>query len=150
MKKFVWLCLLCCLSACGLPSQDNKYFLYYVNDYTSTGEVLHAVARYLPQNHQEITVKDLVEAHLRYGLEEDVESPFPLGTQLLAWEMGEDGVVVLHFSSVFGEVSEVNRTVAQFALVETLAQLEGVSGVRIYVQGEEAPSPLLCPGDVWQ
>lgn len=138
MKQLAVALLLCFLSACSLaPGKENSYQFYYINDYDSTGEVLLPVTRYLSQTQDLIAPLDLVKAHLSNGWEPDVKTPFPQGLTVISAEESLPGVVDVMFSEVYGDLSQMNRTVADYAVVRTLTQLPWVVGVRIYIQGME-------------
>ncbi|MFI3255313.1 MAG: GerMN domain-containing protein [Eubacteriales bacterium] len=146
MKKFLSFCLLLTLGGCAIPSSGNSYQLYYVNEYSSTGQALQSVVRYLPEDQEEIDIKTLVEAHLEYGIPDDVQSPFPSGTTVLRGEVLENGLAEVTFSSEYGELSGIEKTVADFAVFHTIIQLPRVNAVQIHVQGEEEEPPVLKEG----
>lgn len=126
------------LSSCGLgPDSENSYQFYYINDYNSTGQVLVPVTRYLPEPRSSISAKTLVEAHLSFGWEQDVKTPFPTGLTVLRAEEGLPGIVDVYFSEDYSDLSGMLETVANYAVVKTLSQLSWVVGVRIYIQGED-------------
>lgn len=138
MKQLGLALLLCLLSSCALaPGKENSYQLYYVNDYDSTGQVLLPVTRFLPQSKDSILPLELVKAHLEYGWEPDVKTPFPQGLTVVSAEEVLPGVIDVMFSEDYADLTQMNRTVADYAVVQTLAQMPSVVGVRISVQGME-------------
>ncbi len=148
MKKILSLSfLLLILNGCVLPSTNNRYELFYINDYSSTGQALHGVIRYLPQSQKEITIKELIEAQLNYGVSDDVKSPFPSGTAVLWGELQENGLAAVGFTSEYGELSGIEKTIADFAVFHTIIQLPDVYAVQIHFQGQEEPPPILKEGD---
>lgn len=140
-EKIRWLMGIFCLLSLGsgcqlhLPSAENAYQFYYVNDYSSTGEALIGVTRYLADKQGDISAKTLLEAHMNYGKEADVRSPYPSGTTLYRVEE-EGSLAQVFFSPEYGELAGIDKTVADFAVVETLCQLARFDTVRIFVASE--------------
>lgn len=148
---FMFFVLFFLLTSCGIHviQENQQYGFYYVNDYTSTGEALHVIIRFLPESKEEISGFTLLEAHMKYGLEVDVKSPYPSGTQLLRIEEGEEQILHVYFSQEYGELAGMDKTIADYAVVATLTQLPYITAVRIFVIGEEAEDvPLLQREDV--
>ena len=58
----------------------------------------------------------------------------PPDTRLLDWRV-EDGIAQVDLSQPYGDLVGVDRTLADYGIVLTLSQLEGVDGVRITVNG---------------
>lgn len=127
----------------NFPNDEQRYQFYYVNDYHSTGTSLSSVPRFLPQSQEEIHWTTLLDAHMNFAQEEDICSPFPSGTTLLATNETIPTVADVYFSSEYGELIGIDKTMADFAVVETLCQLEQVTAVRIFIQGQEEEPPLL-------
>lgn len=152
MKRWMFV-LLFLLSGCGIafPTKENSYQFYYINDLSSTGEVLTGVTRYLPEAQDQVSPLTLMQAHLSYGWEHDVKTPFPQGLVVMAAEEQLPGIVDLYFSEVYSDLVGMHLTVANYAVVKTMNQLPSVVGVRIYVHGvdysEEAP-PILRENDM--
>lgn len=145
-KGISLLILLVFLSGCELtmPNEEKSYQLYYVNDYSAIGDVLISVTRYLTETQQEIQPLTLMRAHISYGNEVDVVSPFP--SDLLVHRAEEEihGVIDLYFSEEYADLTGIRRTVADYAVVRTLCQLSSVDGVRIFIQGhEEDSTPMI-------
>lgn len=137
------------LYACyrNFPTEEKLFQFYYVNDYHSTGRALKAIPRYLPETKDEIQWLTLMEAHLSFALEPDVHSPFPNGTRLLTTKEEIPQIADVYFSSEYGELSGIDKTMADYAVVETLCQLPTVTAVRIFVQGKEEIPPILRSTD---
>lgn len=134
------LCLF--LVGCGIemPSSEKSYQFYYINDYSTTGDVLVPVTRYLSETVDDIPYLTLVQAHINYGLEKDVLTAYPSGVRVLKTEMVVPQIVDVYFSAEYGELTGISRTVADYALTQTLMQLSRVKGVRVYIQGVEYDS----------
>lgn len=141
MKK--WLCiplgLLILLAIYGvnqIPSTSaaqQTYQLYYLSDSHSSGSAL-ATEPYSCDGTDEPT-SELLRALLRAPTSPDLTSPFPKGTALLSEEQ-KDGVLTLNFSKEYGDLTGVQLTLANGAVVLTMTQLQQVSGVVILSAGE--------------
>ncbi len=143
-----WLCLgavLLMVTGIPMPSSDNSYQFYYINDLEPTEGVLSSVKRYLPESQGDIAPQAVVEALLQFGKEQDVRSPFPGQVQVVKTESNLPGVVDVHFTYEYGDLVGIERSVADYALTSTLVQLESVAGVRIFIQGEVYPSADMPP-----
>ena len=54
--------------------------------------------------------------------------------QLQSWEL-EDGLLTLNFSEQYGGLADISLTLADYCLVLTLSQVEGVDTVQIQSAG---------------
>lgn len=63
---------------------------------------------------------------------------FPNGTALQSWELA-DGRLALDLSESFGRLSGVDLIEAEYCIVMTVAQLDGIDDVVITVNGQELP-----------
>lgn len=68
----------------------------------------------------------------------ELRSPFPSGVRLRSWRL-EEGVLRLDLSEAYGGLSGVDLTIADYCIVLTLCQVEGVEAVDITVEGETVP-----------
>ena len=117
----------------------------------STGQQAPAAAVASQPFDGEATVPALLEALLAgpqpgTGLAD----PIPDGTRVLSWSW-EGAVVTVDLSQPYGDLTQVELTLANCCIVLTLTQLPGVEGVRITLNGEELPngmSRVLRPGDL--
>ncbi len=66
---------------------------------------------------------------------EDLTSPIPAGVTLRAWKL-EDGVLTVDFSARYASLSGVALTLADYSVVNTLSQVEGVEAVEITADGD--------------
>lgn len=81
------------------------------------------------------TPEALVSALLAGPTQEGLASPFPRGLSLRSLAQ-EDGVLSLTFSEQYGGLTDISLTLADYCLVLTLCQLEGVDAVEIAVSGQ--------------
>lgn len=79
--------------------------------------------------------RELMEALLSGPTEEELNSPFPSGVSLRSWGL-EEGVLVLNLSEQYGGLTDISLTVADYCIVLTMSQLDGVEAVEINVAGQ--------------
>lgn len=84
------------------------------------------------------TAEELIGALLAGPSSEMLSSPFPPGLSLRACRL-EDGLLSIDFSEQYGGLSAVSLTLADYALVLTLCQLEEVDSLSITVSGRPLP-----------
>lgn len=84
------------------------------------------------------TAEELIGALLAGPSSEKLSSPFPPGLSLRTCRL-EDGLLSIDFSEQYGGLSAVSLTLADYALVLTLCQLEEVGAVSITVLGRPLP-----------
>ena len=82
----------------------------------------------------------LLSALLSGPTQEGLTSPFPRGVTLRQWSWSEDqpGVLQVNLSEQYGALTDVSLTLADYAIVLTLSQAEGVEGVEISTEGHSA------------
>ena len=76
---------------------------------------------------------DLMQALLAGPQEEGHRSPFPRGVTLSSWGWDEEqpGNLQIRLSEQYGGLTDIALTLADYAIVLTLSQLEGVETVEI-------------------
>ena len=79
-------------------------------------------------------VEELVDALLAGPTQPGLVSPFPQGLSLQSWDLA-DGLLTLNFSEQYGGLADVSLTLADYCLVLTLSQVEGVDTVQIQSAG---------------
>jgi len=132
-KKLPLLLALLALVSCAPASQpkDGGLQLYFVST-GSSGASLVA----LPYRGEETSVDSLLSALLAGPPENaDAASPFPRGLSVLGWELRPDGVLSVDLSEHYSGLSDVSLTLADYCIVLTLGQLDGVEQVEITVAG---------------
>jgi spore germination protein GerM len=90
----------------------------------------------LPQGQEPIQA--LLDLLLAGPTQENLTSTIPQGTTVRSWSQ-KDGVVTVDFSSRYGSLSGVSLTLADYSVVLTLTQVEGVEGVVITADGAALP-----------
>ena len=120
------------LPGCSASQKDTGVLLYFCTD----SEIHHGAAI---QSQPYIGtpgpgVEELVGALLSGPTEDGLVSPFPQGLSLQSWTL-EDGLLTLNFSEQYGGLSDISLTLADYCLVLTLSQVEGVDTVQIQSAG---------------
>ena len=117
-------------------------------DMTTLEKIIY-VADYMEPNRDFPGVEELVAALLAGPTQEGLVSPFPQGLSLQDWELA-DGLLTLNFSEQYGGLADVSLTLADYCLVLTLGQIEGVDTVQIQSAGHTYHSrshQTLKPGE---
>lgn len=138
------LALLLLLSACGdreAPQEEGGFRLWFAADDKQAGyghgPALDSEA-YLGEG--EPGPEELLSALLAGPTQEGLRSPFPRGVALRQWSWDEErpGVLLVGLSEQYGALADVSLTLADYCIVLTLAQVEGVETVEISTQGYQA------------
>ncbi len=142
MKRMfaAWLALaLVLLTGCGAQSTEETGapidFYYSVVSSEATGSAIGAETVCL----EEISVENLM-TRLLSGPEDTAAfaRTFPVGTTLQSYTMN-GGTLTVDFSDAFSRLSGLELVRAEYCVVLTLCQLEGVSAVAITVNGSSLP-----------
>ena len=80
--------------------------------------------------------EELMTALLAGPVQEGLRSPFPRGVSLLRcqWDEERPGVLLVDLSEQYGALADISLTLADYCVVLTLSQLEGVEQVEITAQ----------------
>lgn len=131
----VLLALLLLLAACGGGGKEPEEgpVLWFCTD----GEADHGPAL-SPQPYEgELSPEALLAALLAGPAQEGLHSPFPRGVTLrqCSWKEEQPGVLVVDLSEQYGALADVSLSLADYSIVLTLFQVEGVEGVEITAGG---------------
>ena len=128
----VLLSLLLFLPACSSARKSSDILLYFC----TSQETHHGPAiQSQPYSGSTIPgVEELVDALLAGPTEHGLVSPFPSDLSLQSWTL-EDGLLTLNFSEQYGGLADISLTLADYCLVLTLSQVEGVDTVQIQSAG---------------
>lgn len=142
------LALLC--ASCGKTESDSAKLpvLYFAAD-SQEGhgsaldtEPYHGVSSPSPG--------DLIHALLDGPTQEGLISPFPKGVGLQSWEWDpkQEGNLQVRLSEQYGGLADISLTLADYCIVLTLSQLDGVKSVEISSEGYASnyrSHPILQP-----
>ena len=83
------------------------------------------------------TPGELIQALLSGPATEGLTSPFPRGVTYQWWDWDEEkpGILRVGLSEQYGGLTDISLTLADYCIVLTLSQLEGVEGVEILSGG---------------
>jgi len=84
--------------------------------------------------------EELLTALLSGPTQEGLRSPFPQGVTLREWEWDGErpGILLVDLSEQYGALADISLTLADYSIVLTLSQVEGVEGVEITSGGRLA------------
>lgn len=136
------LTLLLLLCACGQRSgekQRGDYVLYFLSGGLKEGASGHGPALDWEAYHGKETPQpeELLKALLAGPTLEELASPFPKGVTLrqCVWDEERPGILLVSLSEQYGALTDISLTLADYCIVLTLSQLDGVEGVEIRAGG---------------
>lgn len=143
MKRFAWLLLL--LAALLLwtgceetgGEGEGEYMLYFL----SASDRGPALAGQAWQPDGEIAEPgEMLRALLEGPKEEGLRSPFPKGVAMrtCSFSPDEEGLLRVWLTEQYSGLSDISLTLADYCIVLTLSQLEGVGAVEILSGGHSA------------
>lgn len=137
MKKgWIWLLAAVCaalLSACAAPAEEDAGLKLWFGPDPDREKLPPAYSGWSYQGEE--TVSAMMDALLSGPPEESgLTRIIPAGTQMLDWSM-EGRVARVELSDLYAGLTGVDLTLADYSIVLTLTQLDGVDGVRICVDG---------------
>ena len=112
--------LLLLLGSCSTAAEKGGYQLYFASGLEDGSAILSEPY----QGEADPGPRELMEALLSGPTEEELNSPFPTG------------VLVLNLSEQYGGLTDISLTVADYCIVLTMSQLDGVEAVEINVAGQ--------------
>ena len=143
------LLLLLSLLGCGVPrAQEGAYQLYFRAQ--EGGVALVAEPRCLPEDCDN-PVEGLLTLLLEGPQGEDLSRAIPSSVTLRGTTL-ENGLLTVDLSSRYASLSGIDLTLADYSIVQTLSQVEGVEAVTITAEGEPIPyrdHQRLTAADAW-
>lgn len=142
MRRWLVLLLALALLAAGAgcaremagAEKEGAYLLYFPVD--SNQDVYGSALDTQPYGGEaEPGVESLMAALLQGPTQDGLISPFPRNVSLIGWEWKEDGVLHITLSEQYGDLADISLTLADYCIVLTLSQLQGVEGVEIQSHG---------------
>ena len=136
MKKCLLLAVLLLLLA-GCAGSKNTCQIYYRGaDNSLSAQAVESVERELSGEGE--VIEQGLELLLADPGDGRFASPFPAGTQLLSWKL-ENGLLTVDFSEQYSQLSGMDLTLADYCVVLTMTQFEGVERVQITAAGAAVP-----------
>lgn len=139
MKKILLplILILLLLAACNQPVEDSPYQIYFVaGSDVVYGEAIQGEDYELAEGDY-LTVTNLLAALFAGPTDETLESPFPSGTQLIWATWRSDGVLRINLTEEYGGLTGIALTQADYCIVKTLCQIEGVTAIEILSASQE-------------
>ena len=135
MRRFfaLALILLLALSACGGSQKRGGYQLYFRVDPETAAHGAAIASQNYPGKGTP-GVEELFSALMRGPTQKGLVSPCPQGVILIHWELS-DGLLTLNLSEQYGGLADVSLTLADYCLVLTMSQVDGVDSVQIQSDG---------------
>lgn len=127
------LLLILSLTGCAEQEQGTVYPVYYLNQAEGEESALAFEERTLPQDVE--PVEGLLDLLLEEPQSEDLAKAIPDGVRVRKWSI-HNGLLTVDFSSAYASLSGIDLTLADYSVVLTLTQLEGVDTVMITADGE--------------
>ena len=127
------LALLAGAAGCARQEEEAEYVLYFpVSEAVKHGPALDTQPY---EGEEDPDVEALLEALLAGPTREGLASPFPRGVSAVQWTLGEDGTLLVTFSEQYSGLADISLTLADYCVVLTLCQLDGIEGVEIRSAG---------------
>ena len=154
-RRMGWAALLLAalaLAGCVRMAQEGEEFQVYFltkEEGLSLEQALVPEGRRLPEGTE--PVEGLLSCLLEGPENEDLSSAFPPGVTVRSWTL-EDGLLTVDFSGRYASLSGVSLTLADYSVVLTLTQLEGVDAVAITADGDPISyrdHPVMAAADLW-
>ncbi len=112
---------------------SSDYQLYFLADEEKFGSALDTQPY---QGEEPAQIQTMLNALLAGPTQEGLRSPFPRGVSLTEWELDkESGILHLTLSEQYSGLADISLTLADYCIVLTLCQLDGVEGVEIRSAG---------------
>ncbi len=125
------------LAACAAvraPDDTQQLQLYFA----STENHGPAIVGQPYEDEDSPTAEQLIAALLSGPTGDGLRSPFPAGLSLRGLSLDE-GHLTVDFSEQYGGLTDVSLTLADYCVVLTLCQLDGIDSVEITVSGQSTP-----------
>lgn len=127
--------LLGTMTACGSEKKETDFQLWFVRT-ADDGAVSLSTESYSGVQTIPAVMNALLDGPSGMN---GLTSLIPEGTELQSWEQ-TGAVIHVDLSQPYSSLVGVNLTLADYCIVLTLCQLEGIRGVRITVNGIDLPS----------
>ena len=131
------LALLACAACTAQPGpEEGEYLLYFQTmDADHHGPALEGEPWSPAEPDAPVEAEELLRALLAGPTKEGLVSPFPRGVGLNRVEWESEGKLKVRLSEAYSGLSDIALTLADYSIVLTLSQLEGVESVEIQTVG---------------
>jgi len=131
---YILMAVFCCAS-CG-KSSDDSHSGYYVFG-PDANETKVAYEKYTPVSEDtEEMVKEFLEKMSKEPDDIYMKKAIPEDVIIDNYILSEEGGLSLYFNSSYGNYSGVPEILRRAAIVKTLCQIPGITGVQFYVAGQ--------------
>ncbi|WP_251317088.1 GerMN domain-containing protein [Flintibacter muris] len=91
------------------------------------------------QGEEPLEAEELLAALLAGPTQDGLTSPFPRGVTLqrCRWDEERPGILLVDLSEQYGALADISLTLADYSIVLTLSQLQGVEGIEITAGGRQ-------------
>ncbi|MDY3906754.1 MAG: GerMN domain-containing protein [Lawsonibacter sp.] len=145
-KRWMFLALallvLAGIAGCGRSGdgENGEYVLYFLASSVEKHGPALKTEPYAGEEQAEPTPAELVQALLAGPAAQDLRSPFPRGVTMqdCSFDPEQPGRVEVTLSERYGELTDISLTLADYCIVLTLSQIEGVESVEIISGGHAA------------
>lgn len=131
--------LVCVVVGCQRDKQPEEtgYVLYFLNEEAALQSAALQPEPYQPAGDSPPNPGELMRALLKGPQSEHLHSPFPRGVtfQWWEWDSEREGHVRIGLSEQYGGLTDIALTLADYSIVLTVGQLEGVESVEIVSAG---------------
>ncbi len=135
MKKRIYatVLFLCILLVSGCASgehvEDGGMYIYYLN---TDDDALEKEAYESESKELEAVVEDMLHALKTTPESIEMKSVFPKEVKAESFEM-KDNCLEIHFNEAYGKMKKAREVLCRAAVVQTLAQVDGIDFVSFYV-----------------
>ncbi len=138
MKRWIpLLALLLLLAGCGRQTAA-ECLIYYRTSEDDNAVTAAVNGEECGLSVQRSEISAALELLMANPTDVTLRSPFPAGTKVNGWTL-EDGRLTVDFSEQYGKLYGIDLTLADYCVVLTMTQFEGVEEVALTVAGEEVP-----------
>ncbi len=141
--------LLMVVMGCAQEDESQQLQLYYtVSDTSIYGEAIQSEPC-IPEAEGDVLL--LMNALLEGPSDQNLTSPFPVGTKMLWAGWLSDGTLVINLSEEYSGLVGMELTLADYCITYTLCQMERVDQVEILVVNQGNPfrnNLTLSPDDI--
>ncbi len=136
----LWVAVLLLLATgCGQQQSEEKIQLYFAaSDETYYGEAIVG-EDFMGDTADGVDIIALMTTLLDGPTGILLKNPFPAGTEILWAGWRTDGVLVVNLSEEYSGLMGIDLTLADYCIVKTLCQIEGVTEVEILAANQTIP-----------